>query len=568
MPEARKSRIAHRPVITASTAAAPGPFNRLPVEILREIFEWASIRSTVSSTNWAFVGPLVWQPVLTQICRQWRAVALETANVWRYINVFDESMEWLKLLLARSHNRTLDVGIHCAAAAQKALPLLEPHSHRLRLLAFEWPVDFDDDTNRNFKICRAVLRKVYKMDLPKLEEFRFDFSENPVSDRYIMEPYKITGLRAPSLEALYLKQAYVAWKSPLFRQLRVLHLEDIATPEDPAMHSLDAFLEVIQRCSPQLEELTLSIGFPLYFPEQESHRPASERVVELPRLRAMRLVWDKVWATPCEVFQFLQHMRVPARAALSITIDYERGNSRVEDHALFSVIPRDSECLPILRTATSMHVRTISGKRTMFSVYSETPGSTTQEGGLNLEIINHNPTEFWQYPVDEQLTDFCAVFAGAPISRLSIDMKEFGAEGLIGAFRNLNSLKVVEVQGALVFPRAPILVALEATQGTAEVHGPKEENVRPVVPGLRQLWLRSLPWHPQLLRSLDDCLDMRSKYGTELTNLRLEVFGRESSPEGDAELEEHHQLFALQMWVQDQLEIVDVPAPGAVSDTE
>ncbi|KAI0669024.1 hypothetical protein C8Q78DRAFT_1080885 [Trametes maxima] len=563
MPEDSKSQITPRPAINVTAAPA---VDRLPVEILREIFEWASIPS-MFNTHWASVSSLA-QPVLTQICRQWRTVALETANIWRYINVYDESMEWLKLLLVRSHNRTLDVGIHRASAAQKALPLLAPHSHRLRMLSFEWPVDFYDNTNHNYKMCRAVLRKLYKMDLPKLEEFRFDFSEDPASARYLMQPYKITGLRAPSLDVLYLKQAYVAWNSPLFSQLRVLHLEEIVTLEDPAMHSFDAFLEVIRRCSPRLEELTLSTGFPLRFPHRVTHHPGPDRVVELPRLRVMRLVWDHVWTLPSEVFQFLQHMRISTRAALSIVIGYERFDSNMEEHALFSVIPQDPECLPILRTATDMHARTIPGKRTLFSTYSKALGSMTQEGSLNLELINESRQGFWQYTVDEQLTDFCAVFTNASISRLSIDMKEFGAEGLVGAFRNLGSLEALEVQGALVYPRAPLLVALQVTQGSAEVHGLGEEDARPVAPGLRKLWLKSLPWHPQVLLSLDECLEMRSKCGSELTNLLLEVYGRESSSEVDAELEEHHQLFALQMWIQEQVEIVDVPVPDTVSETE
>jgi len=103
----------------------PHPITRMPVEIVRAIFE-AAARADPDATL-----------LLTMTCEAWKRLVIETSKLWSDIrfNVSnDDMLETLHLSLLLSKNWPLDISITGVCASDEIVNGLTPHVHRIRAL--------------------------------------------------------------------------------------------------------------------------------------------------------------------------------------------------------------------------------------------------------------------------------------------------------------------------------------------------------------------------------------------------------------------------------------------------
>ncbi|KAH9886938.1 hypothetical protein C8Q73DRAFT_668912 [Cubamyces lactineus] len=533
------------------------PFDRIPVEILAQIFGCATEEEPGMLTGidirhrgvyylHTYVAPSS-LGAITHVCSHWRAVALNTPDLWRRVDVY-EHVEPLTMALNRSRNKTIDVSLHRVAGAQLALPLLTIHSHRLRKLSLHW---LDDDEDKG-KLCEDLMDQVAQIGLPALEELLVDDGETYwPGEVYALELPLDSGL-LPSLRTVKLDTVYVSWNSTIFSQLRVLHLQEVAVPPEEEI-SLSTFLDVLAGCQ-SLEELILVSAFPLAFPDFEqgsAHEgPFLGRVVELSKLRSLHLEWDGTWKTPCETYQVLQHLRLRPQATVRIAIEYDRAVDPTR--SLLDVVPRDPTCLPILTTATCVREFVAQRNFTQFVVES-----ATGNGDFTLLLANKKDTDWpkW-YGVDHQLADFCTIFADAPrLTQISIETEGLSTAGLESSFRLLRHLTTIEVKIGASDTFKRLLGALASSSCREKTSSDTDGKHDVVAPQLRTLVLKTTLWHPELLSDIERCLEWRSQRGTKLEDLHIEA----RRGWAESELQHATQLVALQMQVTGSVAFLNSP---------
>ncbi|KAI0351245.1 hypothetical protein OH77DRAFT_964185 [Trametes cingulata] len=527
----------------------------LPVEILSIIFLWAAILDSDNdyAEPWHYVDHARTQWFsLTQVCKHWREVALDTSELWTHIDV-GRSIEWLELGLSRSRNRTIDVGLHSLRTAKRAIRLLSAHVHRLHKLSIHW-VPRDAATSETVK---ALINKICRMELPALVELCVHLGKQMLTDGHNARLVALRPACFPSLQTVRFRWAYLPWDSALFSQLEVLHLEEVAVPWEEKL-PLDIFLAAIERCV-SLEELTLSFALPVQFPH-EDNLPGSDRVVVLPRLRHVHIEWDSVWTNPPEIFQFLEHFQLPPKASLTIVVEYsvEACCLNSDCEAALELIPDN---LPILNKATSLYLECTppTGPDTGEAYYLvETDDDVYLGFTLKNDSARCKDGKTWTFDVDVQLAGFCALFEDSPhLTRLTIDTEEYTAEGLETAFSRLPEITIIEATYTSLDALRELLAALATPLEPDSPDGP------PVMPKLRSLKIKELPWDPELLPAIEECLEWRAKRGTELSQLQLEVYGRPTDEDGDIDFEmaQTTQIVSLQMQMNGSVVLLDVPKP-------
>jgi hypothetical protein len=103
----------------------PHPITRMPVEIVREIFE-AAARADPDTPA-----------LLTMTCMAWERLVIETSKLWSDIIIDlgkDDMLETLHLSLFLSKNWPLDITITGVCASDELVNGLIPHVHRIRAL--------------------------------------------------------------------------------------------------------------------------------------------------------------------------------------------------------------------------------------------------------------------------------------------------------------------------------------------------------------------------------------------------------------------------------------------------
>ncbi|KAI0655711.1 hypothetical protein C8Q70DRAFT_411106 [Cubamyces menziesii] len=548
---------------TPEACAKPmkGPFDRIPVEILSQILEYATEERSDSLDETdirrrgfyylsTYVAPSSLGAIM-QVCSHWRAVALNTPNLWRRVDVY-EHVEPLVTALDRSRSKMVDVSLHRASGAQSALPLLAAHSRRLRKLSLHW---LDDDKDKG-ELCEDLMDQVGQMDLPALEELLVDDGETYWPGEVYALELLLDPALLPSLRIVKLDTSYISWSSMIFSQLRVLHLQEVAVPPEEEV-SLSNFLDILAACQ-SLEELILVYAFPIAFSDfgQGSipEGPFAGRVVELPKLQLLHLEWDSMWRTPCETYQLLQHLRLRSQTTVRIAVEYDQVVNPAR--SLFDVVPRDPTCLPILSTGTSVRVFVDQRNFTRFAVES-----ALGNRDFTLLLANKNDTDWpeW-YGVDQQLTDFCTIFAGSPrLTRLSIETRGVSTVGLESSLRLLRHLSAIEVTLGTADALKQLLDALVSPNCREETSSDTDNKNDVIAPHLRTLKLKTLPWHPELSSDIERCLEWRARHGTELQELYIEAYGRKRDAEGEVELGVQHtrQLGTLQVLVKGSVVFVD-----------
>ena len=216
---------------------SPHPITLLPVELLREIFEWAS---RVDAN-----APLA----LLETCPAWAAIVLNTPSMWRNIDInadsADEIMEPLQLYLHCSKALLLDITMRGRGASIEVLSELLLHTSRIRTLELR--------LSRKAKEPIHVLKEpeggLTSLSTLALERFPGEVILEPPTDEAV-DPFTRAKWRKSGFDDLDLR---VITTLPSLALLRALVLQGvhhmvIAPVELPKLETLHLLLKE----SPQL----------------------------------------------------------------------------------------------------------------------------------------------------------------------------------------------------------------------------------------------------------------------------------------------------------------------------
>jgi F-box-like len=241
------------------TNQQPIPYIELPPELLCKIFiACAAPPSKLKpdalwSDSYRFSAESIQWIAVSHVCRYWRYVALDCAELWRRLVFFN--LDVTKEMIHRSKGANLEVIIieppWSKPSANEVLQTLRPVSYRISVLRLEtcnYPSFYDT-------IVSAA---------PKLESLTLSFHDDYYRPRKLSVPDTIFSLQTPALRSLELRDCVLASPSPssiisriisFLRQTPMLHtlILHVELPED-----LSADIEYMKVVLPVLSELDLS----------------------------------------------------------------------------------------------------------------------------------------------------------------------------------------------------------------------------------------------------------------------------------------------------------------------
>jgi hypothetical protein len=379
------------------------PINNLPNELLSYIFTLGSEaekngdddeeEDEEQEEEKEDIPHLLFQVLVSHVCRQWRAVAIEIPTLWTYLDFeegppFDKSRAWLE----RSKECPLDIELDCTVDSESepesgsepdgsedqadsssenelvapqdrvAMPggpplaplggkennkklsshispadlpvvrdLILPHSARWRV--FELNVD-------DFQVMYGILSTLASIpEAPELRALRlshYDDNEDyeHFSPLHLKQPFfaPFCG-RAPKIRLVSLWGVHLDWEKCVFLQgLEELELAYHAKDVRP---SYQVFARILQG-SPDLHTLMLSASGPAGNPE-EGDWPAD--VIELPSARRL----DLAMVEPSYASALLKRLVFPKLSVLSLDFDSEDYSAFIEQ--LASPRPNQSHSL-------------------------------------------------------------------------------------------------------------------------------------------------------------------------------------------------------------------------------
>ncbi|KAH8833457.1 hypothetical protein DL96DRAFT_1586139 [Flagelloscypha sp. PMI_526] len=256
--------LSHRSKFIARRHNLLSPINRLPLELLAEVFRlhshcWDSGVDNERSEGW--LGP----DHLIQVCRLWRSISLAQADLWTSI-VFDISHPFLKSpvrldrRIQRSGDQHLDVYLYLEsfdmietpqAAIEYSFRLLLKSASRWRRLEVY-----------NFGVVPDFLQCVYKLPtLPLLRASTIDASEseNPEAD---IAPW-LALVNSSTLHKLHIMGGWMDYEPGLRQFINKHSLIEIRL--DEPYIPWGEVLEMISS-QPSLEIFECSSGFDLELP--------------------------------------------------------------------------------------------------------------------------------------------------------------------------------------------------------------------------------------------------------------------------------------------------------------
>ncbi|KAL1700726.1 hypothetical protein EV121DRAFT_294935 [Schizophyllum commune] len=255
--------------------AITAPWRRLPHEILAEIFLFAASPTTHLDIRYHF-HPLRQRCYVAAVCRVWRSVALDTAQLWSYLYSTD-GVSALECQLWRTKQSPLNVDLHPRedwdASTLLAWDLLRRESHRWRTL-------FIDRTNNvgglpdsvscaALETLRARLDQIVTADdsnQPPSEVLLFSHLRDAVNLRRVdldIRSHDRVPIRFPecwrlsclSLDMMHCDEAAILVKKPLEQVAPTLEVLRIITFECEIV--LPPSLNPIPYHFPRLRELHL-----------------------------------------------------------------------------------------------------------------------------------------------------------------------------------------------------------------------------------------------------------------------------------------------------------------------
>lgn len=294
----------------SSSLTNPGvndsPISKLPPELLVRIFEHHVTYSAV----------VCWYQI-THVCRQWRALAIQTAWLWTTIPTdpdFDNP-EWTRIVLERSRNEPLDITL--IATPWKMNLAVYRHIFHIRTLSLQY-LDVKELEDMVF------ILSVIGDDAKELEDLQILGCEYR-RPRFKLPPTCFRG--ASTLECLDLEWVDIDWQMPFLSQnLSHLSLQNMSSASRPSWAEL---LGALARM-PGLRNLTLKQAFP------ETPAQSHMERAHLPCLHELSVAADIAF----QVESFFSHVTFPPLERVAIACKENDPGSDNYSAALQSVAQR------------------------------------------------------------------------------------------------------------------------------------------------------------------------------------------------------------------------------------
>ncbi|KAI0802072.1 hypothetical protein BC629DRAFT_1284651 [Irpex lacteus] len=304
----------------------------LPVELLIQIFLHCSHLVD---------GRDLPQLAVSEVCRFWRAVILDTPRAWQYIYLDDKhrplraSHRLARVWLERSQNFPVDIRINLDDS-DNLLALISPliaHVRRWRRFTIEGKIQEDVD-----------FRSLYEGSLPILETLTVFIkgAEPPmaVGEQESQPPLRIFHCSPPLELSLSGARSYrvflhhEAFRLPIPQQISTLHLRTLVIRENNTLDVVPDPIRLINflQCCPQLRDFH-------YFALPHEPTPPTNRVplpmVRLPHLRCL------VLRSTCAVRAILSHIDAPDLRELYL--EHTNMEFRLNHAAAFTPEPEEGD---------------------------------------------------------------------------------------------------------------------------------------------------------------------------------------------------------------------------------
>lgn len=266
------------------------PINRVPPEVLLQIFSWATLMDKPMSR---YLG---WIQTVTHVCQLWRHIALKSATLWTTIRT-NMGPKWAEEMLRRSRSATVE--IHHESSAE-----LPEDNFLVRYLR---------DTLQNVRVIdlrgQSRLLEHLSAPAPSLETLKIIYCDpySVISDNSFALPSNIFASHAPRLQEIYLSHCSIPWDCPIFHHnLILLTIHNQISETTPSVSQFEGLL----KRTPLLEELTITHAIPSAF---SSRLSTVDPVVELFQLKVLSLRGD----IP-DMLQVLDRVAIPPTTTLKL----------------------------------------------------------------------------------------------------------------------------------------------------------------------------------------------------------------------------------------------------------
>ena len=295
-------------IISSLSLKHPFPFNRLPPELLTAVFlEYAQqYQESYVDKNYLMTQVPHWVSV-SYVCRYWRNVALDCANLWSHL--FFISPKWVDELLRRSKAAPLIVHTDLCK-------VLEPHSG---------PIGSLEKVLKNMERIQDIWIQYSSNDVmeiicprlnvpaPLLQSLHLTSSSDISRYPFGISKDIFSGV-IPRLKKVELTRCLVDWSSPIFNELTELSLEHIVN------NRMEPFLLVLRRL-PGLRQLHLCHALPTVdLGISPINHKNIAKPVTLRQLEQLTL-WDSQ-SIP-EVVAFLAQLEIPITALVKLQCELD-----------------------------------------------------------------------------------------------------------------------------------------------------------------------------------------------------------------------------------------------------
>ena len=270
-----------------------GAVHRLPDEILKHVFVECASMAPIQGDTWSWV-------MISYVCSRWRRVALETSDLWRYVDF--SHPRWHSITLSRAKTVPLHVN---------AIVTRENTSQLCRTLQLAHRIDAIHLTSSAENI-KPILQLIAHPN-PAVESLVVDIQPwqgPPDHDIYRQPLFPTHGPALQRLRYLEMRCAPFYLLTPRCTFVRHLQLHNLPPTQRPELRH---FLHMLGQLT-RLEHLTLDHSFPIVRPSDAG--AAMESVgVSIPTLKTIQL-----FGSVFEVSTILDSLIVPPTVRLSGTI--------------------------------------------------------------------------------------------------------------------------------------------------------------------------------------------------------------------------------------------------------
>lgn len=322
--------------------------NGLPVELLSHIFligaqeeDSISFQSKTQDSEAEDDNSLEWRMLITRICRRWRHVAIQTAELWTTLTFCDEPPgHKQRTYLERSQGAPLDIDVANAVAfvssesraqasfaVMATFALIAPHFHRWRSLEI---------TVSDYSLMDYALRVLCQCpDARMLERLKLYHTDEDDVDDTATQLLKLDAITTaehcmftgnlPSLKDLALSGVPLNWSTCIFGPF--LATLELAYHPDVLRPTYDDFRRFVSS-APHLTELRIWDSGPAGDPKSWG-----TSALELPSLQTLSLKY----MDPVRAEFLVIRMKMPR--LVSLELDFESEPSQPLLRALYTAHP-------------------------------------------------------------------------------------------------------------------------------------------------------------------------------------------------------------------------------------